>query len=124
MERFISITVPFNTPESNPVLTTIPLQKGKIEHCYITFPSGCAGLVHAQLFIHNIQVAPYNPTASLIGNGISIMCIKDYLIDQPPYELSVKAWSLDDTFDHTLLLDIMTDDKVGKTLPELLMELD
>lgn len=123
MQRFVAIEVAPNTSELLGVIETIALQKGVISYINVTFPGGCVGLVYLQIFCHGEQISPWNKVSALRGNDITIVALKDYELLQPPYEVLVKVWNLDDTYTHTPLVDIMELENVEKSLPELLLGL-
>jgi hypothetical protein len=123
MERFVGISVPPLTLITNPVIMEIGLQRGKLFRVLVTFPAGCAGLVYASLFVHGEQIAPWNPTGSLRGNDLTIEAVRDYPVDQPPFEMVVKAWSEDDTYTHTVLVDIMETEEIVRSVAEQVLGL-
>ena len=123
MQRFIALNSNPNLTEIEATLTEIDLQKGVIKSIYVTFPPGSVGLLHLQLFIHGEQISPWNKTGSLTGNDTTIQAVKDYVLDQPPYTLIAKLWNLDDTYSHSVLLDIMEIDQKDQSLSEVVLGL-
>lgn len=109
-----SLLVPANTPKTTPVHTTMYLTRGIIHQVEIAFPPGCAGLVHVAIFRFEHQAWPTNPDEQFAWDNISLVIRNEAfgLIDHP-YNLSLRAWSEDDTFPHTIVC------RIGVKLPDL-----
>jgi len=120
MLRFVSIPIPPLTTEDTAILTEVDIDKGNIEDLIITFPDGCVGLVHVQVYCHGVQIAPYNPTGSIVGNNSRISVLRDFPVDQPPYTLIFKTWNEDDTYNHTLTVEVMVTGEKQPTQFDLL----
>lgn len=123
MQRYIALNALPNTLEIDATITEISLQKGMIDYVNLIFPPGSVGLLHLQLFIHGEQVSPWNKTGSIVGNDVTIQAIKNYPLEQPPYTIIAKLWNLDDTYDHSVLLDIMESDTEDKSIGEMVLGL-
>lgn len=123
MQRYIALNALPNTTETDATITEISLQKGMIEYVNVIFPPGSVGLLHLQLFIHGEQVSPWNKTGSIIGNNVTIQAIKNYPLSQPPYIIIARLWNLDDTYDHSVLLDIMESDTEDNPISDFILGL-
>lgn len=97
-----TLTVPVLTSELAPVSARMAVSPGIVEEVLIGFPPGCKGLVHLSLWDKNWQVWPWTPRTSFAWDGY-IFTIRDrYVLSHSPYELVLKAWSEDDTYEHTV----------------------
>ena len=96
------LAVPANTPATAPASIVAPLVPGRVAQVGITFPTGCAGLVHAYIVRSNHQVWPSNPDEDIKGNGQTVTWPDDYDLDDDPFAFTCYAYSLDDTYPHTL----------------------
>ena len=99
-----ALTVPANTPESDPVRLTLPLTHGIIHRVEIGFPPGPAGLVHVAIFRFESQIWPTNPGEWFAWDDYNIAFDEEYELFDPPFELSFRGWSEDDTFDHIVVV--------------------
>jgi len=101
-----AIPTPANTLESAPVETLIELPVGRIAHVDILFPSGCAGLAHAQVYRALHQLWPANVGGSFIGDGDVVSWDEDYMLTDEPFTLKAVTWNDDDTYQHTITIRI------------------
>ena len=101
-----TLTVPANTPESDPVRMTLPLTHGIIHRVEIGFPPGLAGLVHVAIYRFEHQLWPSNPGEWFAWDGYNIAFNEDYWLIEKPFELEVRGWSEDDTFDQPVIIRI------------------
>lgn len=95
------LTVPANTPESSPVTLTIQTTEELLVSGGIVFPSGCAGLVFARLETSGATIAPL-PAGWIAGNGDNVNWQDNRLLVN--HSITLRAYSLDDTYPHTLEL--------------------
>jgi hypothetical protein len=100
------ITTPANTPESNPLRTTLKLAKGITYKVDFLFPPGPLGLLHLRVCKGLYQVWPSNPEADFSTDDETISFEDEYLIDEPPYELTAITWNEDDTYEHRVTIRI------------------
>ena len=101
-----AVTVPASTAAESPLDTTIDLVPGTIEQIGVEFPPGCAGLVHVQLLRSLHQLVPANAGASLASDSREIVWREDYAMYDEPLSLTVRTWSDDDTYDHTVTVRV------------------
>lgn len=97
-----AITVPANTAQTAPVELEAPLSPGMIHRVEIQFPRGCAGLAHAQVFRAAHQIWPTNLDEDLASDGFIIAWDDRYELAESPYSLILRAWNLDDTYQHII----------------------
>jgi len=99
-----SVLIPAQTPVTAPIEQDIPVVAGNLERCWIGFPRGCAGLVHAQLWRAGTILVPFRSEESLAWD--------DYLFDMPirllivdePRILRLRAWNDDDSYAHRVFV--------------------
>lgn len=101
-----STTIPANTSESDPYTYRIKITKGTLSTVGVYFPWGCAGLVGVQVLHLVSQLVPLSQTEYLIGNDLYVEFNYDYDINVEPLFLTVRAYNVDDTYDHTPLIFI------------------
>ncbi len=120
----IDVAISANTAIKDAVDTTMLLTKGRIKKVEIYFPWGCAGLVGLQIIRNTWQLAPLTRGQWLKGNDILLSHAYDYDLDVEPYELIVKSYNLDDTYEHTpfVIIEIIRDRR-SISLDKLLAEL-
>jgi hypothetical protein len=120
----IDVAISANTAIKDAVDTTMLLTKGRIKKVEIYFPWGCAGLVGLQIIRNTWQLAPLTRGQWLKGNDILLSHTYDYDLDVEPYELIVKSYNLDDTYEHTpfVIIEIIRDRR-SISLDKLLAEL-
>ncbi len=102
MQYEFDLAVPASTPATAPVSLEAALSPGVVRQVSILFPTGCAGLVHAYITRSGHQVWPTNLGAHFNGNGEPITWPEDYNLDDLPFGFTCYAYSLDDTYPHTV----------------------
>jgi len=101
-----TITTEANTAKSDAKQTIFEITSGLIWRIEVEFPAGCCGLIHVQIFDGLYQLFPATPGESLRGEGATSGYDDLYLKDAAPFELTVKTWNLDETYDHTIQVRI------------------
>jgi hypothetical protein len=99
---FASITTPANTLMAAPLDTALPVIAGLIYHIKIIFPPGGSGLVHVQIFDAAYQVWPTTQGTSFRGDNLMFSYDELYDKSEPPLQLTVRTWNLDDYYDHEI----------------------
>lgn len=109
-----SLTVPADTPATAPVAETMYLCHGIIHQVEIAFPPGCAALVHVAVYRFEHQAWPTNPDEQFAWDDYNIVIRQESfgLVTQP-YTLSLRAWSEDEAYAHTVVC------RIGIKVPEL-----
>ena len=95
-----SITTPAQTAQSDPLDTRLRVSSGLIWLFEVNFPPGCCGLVHVQIFDGLYQVIPATPRETLYSDAETQRFDDLYFKQFAPYELLIRTWNLDETFDH------------------------
>lgn len=99
-----SVPIPANTPATSPVDVEAVLTYGIIDHIEMHIPAGCAGLTHLKILQALHQVWPTNEDANFAADNINIVWGERFELFEPPYTLTLRAWNLDDTYPHTLIV--------------------
>ena len=96
-----SITIPKNTTASSPTTVILKIALGIITKIMVRPRPGHAGLAHMVILHHEHQIAPSTENMEFHGDTFPIDWGDYYESYQPPYELKLKGWNLDDTYPHT-----------------------
>jgi hypothetical protein len=100
-----TLTVPFNTPQTAPVVAAMKSYKPVLTGLEFFFPPGCAGLCYAALFVNGAQFMPdpLGSTEWYHGEG-SVMWGGSKKIPgstgNSAVAIEIRAYNLDDTYDH------------------------
>jgi hypothetical protein len=97
-----ALTIPANTPATSPLEQTVQLSPGTISYVEIQFPRGTVGLVHVRVRRTLHQVWPTNPDGDIAAEGVNVSWSDDYDLSEPPFELTLSGYNLDDSFPHTI----------------------
>lgn len=95
------ITVSANTAEADADETSLPVSHGIITWISFRPRPGHVGLCHCQVFYHDIQICPFTRTEDLHGDTFPIEWNEFIEVFTEPFELRIKSWNEDDTYDHT-----------------------
>lgn len=96
-----SITIPKNTTSLDPTVVTFGIAKGIITKIMVRPRPGHAALAHLVILHHESQIAPSTGDMDFSGDASPIDWEEYYESYQPPYELKLKGWNVDDTYPHT-----------------------
>lgn len=91
-----------NTTIASPKLTSIILPLGRINYIWLNFPKGCAGLVGLQLWRGPNQIFPIPPGIWFTADGFFDKFGFTHVIFTEPFQLTLKVYNLDDTYNHTV----------------------
>ena len=81
---------------------TLKCAKGIIHRIEIVFPSGCAGLVHVQIFQAGHPIAPSSESQTYSGDNDIIEIPEFEELKSELNTLTIKGWNEDDTYDHRI----------------------
>lgn len=96
------LTIPANTTSAAPTEEVVEISPGRVVAVEIQFPRGCFALVHVAILQELHQLWPSNPDGDIAAEWANIHFEEDHLIDQEPYQLTLRGWNEDDTFPHTI----------------------
>jgi len=114
------VTVPKSTTKDNPVETIFKLTHGVITRVIFVPRPGTASLCHAQVYHWEHQIFPLDPDQDLHGDSVALNWEESYNMLSAPFELKVRSWNEDDTYDHTF--DIWFDVTPLEATPEYLYD--
>jgi hypothetical protein len=98
----IDLTTPASTTKEAPLVTTLPIIRGRITQVVVFVPPGSAGLTHLQVRWGLYQLFPSNQDGDFSASGSSLAWAEDILIDHDPAALTLVTWNDDDTYEHTI----------------------
>lgn len=104
MNYELRLSVPKNTPKTAPVEDTLTVHPGVVKEVNILFPSRCAQLAHVQIIRSLQNLWPPYDDMSFTGDGEVVDWEEEYLLDDPPFDFTIRAWNLDDTYPHTVTI--------------------
>ncbi len=96
-----SITIPKNTTKASPTTEILKIAHGIITKIMVRPRPGHAALAHVVILHHEHQIAPSTENMDFSGDTFPIDWEEYYESYQPPYELKIKGWNDDDTYQHT-----------------------
>ena len=96
-----SITIPKNTLETNPTITTFGIAKGIITKIIVAPRPGHHAVAHCIILHHEHQIAPSTDGMDFSGDEHDIPWEEYYESYQPPYELKIKGWNSSTKYPHT-----------------------
>lgn len=106
------ITIPANTTAASPKLASFKVNKGILWRVYLTFPAGCAGLVHVRVSLEGSPILPVEKDAFIQGDDFVFVYPLMIEIKEEPMQILVEAWNEDDTHDHTIDLQLLIVDRM------------
>ena len=104
MQYTTEITIPANTTQTNAIDTKLKLANGILHKVDIVFPGGCKSLVHVACFFGGHPVIPSTEPQSYSGDNESIIIPEFTKLYWGKNKITIRTWSLDDTFKHIVLL--------------------
>lgn len=106
-----SITTGKNTSIATPKITVLPITLGLIHRVTVQIRLGHAYLTGAALFDGMFQFHPMTTGEWIRGNGIVVDDEIMFLKEDQPSIVVIKAYNLDDTYDHELIVSVHVEDK-------------
>ena len=99
-----ALTVPANTSAGTPASTTIILPASMLQILYITFPGGCARLVHVQVYDDTVLLFPKGAATDFAENSKTVP-VRDMIIWDAAKTLTLKGWSPGTAYPHVITFD-------------------
>lgn len=96
-----SITIPKSTASTSPTEAILKIAHGIITQIMVRPRPGHAALAHLVILHHEHQIAPSTEGMDFSGDTFPIDWEEYYESYQPPYELKLRGYNLDDTYPHT-----------------------
>lgn len=106
MQYVTQVTVSANTLKVNAATTDLKITNGVIHRIAMTFPAGCVGLVGVQLFDGGHPIAPSTAGQWFTGNNRTVEFPEFYEIVGAPRIITTKVYNLDDTYAHTVTVEL------------------
>jgi hypothetical protein len=103
---FHYLAIPKNTAILSYTSYTLILPVGKINRIWVEYPKGCAGLVGFQLWRGTQQIFPLPAGNWLRSDGFTLNFAFTHLVDAEPYEVELRGYNLDDTYQHTIWISL------------------
>jgi len=105
-----SLTVPVGSTESAPVELRCKISAGILSRIRITFPPGCLNLVQVVVYYQAHQIEPWNRNAAFHSDDYTFDMECRHTIIEPDTEVTLRGWSDDDTYPHTIdfVFDVTT----------------
>jgi len=94
------LTVPKNTAIATPYEYVMPLPIGRIQKLWVEMPAGCQGLVGLQVWRRVYQIFPLPEGQWFISDDTMVNFAFTHSVHNEPYEVILKAYNLDDTYQH------------------------
>ena len=105
------ITLTAGGSSANPTKTSFLANQGVIARAWITFPPGCAGLVKVRILHGGHPFIPVDPNQYLRGDSYTYEIPAMYEITDVPELIIVEAWNEDDTYNHTIDVQLLIIEK-------------
>lgn len=103
----VSLTIPANTPETEPVSERLTLTLGVSTRREVEFPDGCCGLVGAAVHHLGVQIVPWSHGIWVQSSGNVVVDDSPYPLTTPPYFFTLFAYNEDTVNEHTITLRII-----------------
>ena len=99
-----SLTVPANTAEIDAKTLDMQVWAGVITRVMIMFPPGPQGLLRCQILEGIASRWPTNSNEYFGANNETVDFKEHLEINTPPALFKLRAWNLDDTYEHTVYI--------------------
>lgn len=99
---FHYLTILKNTAIASYTSYKLKLPISQTHRLWIEYPKGCSGLVGFQLWRGVDQIFPLPAGVWLKSDGLTLNFAFSHWIDAEPYEVELRGYNLDDTYNHTL----------------------
>lgn len=114
-----SITISASTAKAAPTVVMLGIAHGIITKIMVRPRPGHAGLAHCIILHHEHQIAPSTPDMDFAGDTFPIDWEEYYEVYQPPYDLKIKGWNDDDTYEHTFDIFVAVLPRKGIVAPSI-----
>ena len=101
------ITLSSGQTEATSTKTRFKVNRGVIFRVWITFPSGCVGLVKMRILHEGHPILPVNADAFIRGNNFTFEIPLFFEILDEPQQITIEAWNEDDTYDHEIDVQLL-----------------
>ncbi len=106
------LAVPRDTLADNPVSLTMTLKPGTVKQITISSSQTDPGAIRCAFFQGQSQIWPSNPNSFFGPTVFSITWPEDFVLFDPPFELTVRAWNSLSWFSGWLWISITVKERV------------
>lgn len=117
------LLIPFNTPQLSPVTSDVKLSKGILKRIHISFEAGCGYMAYTSIELMGTQIAPLVETQAYHFDAFTYIAEVDIPLEINPYEVTIKGWSPNTLYPHTLHYVFSVEPNTGNTDMENLLSL-
>lgn len=100
MQYRSALLIPAGTLADAPAESELSICYGRLKRYVLFFPAGHAGKAHVQVWYHGRQILPTTLGSSFLGDDLVIDSPDGYPLFDGPYELLLRGWAPDATYDH------------------------
>ena len=104
------LTIPPSTTEKNAVLQSFDIARRVVNQIVVHIPDGHKYLGHFQIKTRGKLIVPEFGSGDewLEGNNqnLNIAFAPALILDGPPYEITLRGWNEDDTYEHTFYAEV------------------
>jgi len=94
------LVVPANTPQSDPVRSSVRVTEGIVRHVWVSWRWGTAGLCGCRLLYAEYQYWPLSMGSWFPSSDYPLDSDESFVIQGDPRQIVLEAYNLDDTFSH------------------------
>lgn len=98
--------------EATATKTRFKVNQGVMFRAWITFPAGCHSLVNVRLSHDGHPFLPVDKGSFITGNDYTYVYPVMLEITDEPAIIEVESWNTDDTFPHTIDIQLLIIDKI------------
>ena len=102
-----AFTLPINGSTSALTSQKVDITPGVVTRVMVSFPSGCAGLVHVRIRKALHQYWPINPDGWLAEDAVALDFAEHLELPEDAQELTLEGYNEDDTYSHTLQVKLI-----------------
>lgn len=117
MDYWAALTVPANTPASDPTRVTLEAVPGTVKQVWLFFPQGHAGSTKCRILRNEHQVWPTNPGGWYLGDGTAIEFGENYEVVGTPYDFHLEGYNDSTLNAHTVYVRLTILQEVSIPLP-------
>jgi len=103
-DYFFKLTIPANTPEDQPAVTTVEVEGEVLDELAYLIPRGWSALAHFSLFYGIKQIYPKEPGTWVTGDRLYRQVPIKWRLPESPCKLTLKGYNEDDTYPHTIYM--------------------
>jgi len=107
-DYFTKLTIPANTPEDQPAVTTVEVEGEVLDELAYLIPPGWSALAYFSLFYGIKQIYPYEAGTWVTGDNLYRQVPIKWRLPESPCKLTLKGYNEDDTYPHTVYMWLLT----------------